>query len=365
MKTVFMFSNPFGYGPSGKALSIAQYFQDHTANTNVCICGSRHILGIAGSKLPTIEVDDRCEEAITAILNSVNGDKYVISSQNRFAIKAAKRDNIPSAFLDGLAWFWTNIPADHFLADIIFWINYPGIRAKIPANYEDKIVIISGITESLEKNITGKRKGITFYIGGCKNPLTSLPYAYLDLTANLLGSATSKSLSISISTDLESQKYLQKYPGLNRRIKTSGHTDFLRRIARSELFVSNGGQTASVEAVNLNTPVAFYLPINLSQIALISKVLMKNPDYPALGWENYNNLPKSLYQYSEKQALEYFENTAKKLLADKRTMELLRTRFLKLIVPNRQIQKPEVLTSIGSSGAEDIFLVLKDKWGLT
>lgn len=365
MKTVFMFSNPFGYGPGGKALSIAQYFQDHTANTNVYICGSRHILGISGSKLPTIEVDDRREEAIAAILNSVSGDKYVISSQNRFAVKAAKRGNIPSAFLDGLAWFWTKIPADHFLADIIFWINYPRVRAKIPANYKDKIVIISGITESLEKNITGKRKGITFYIGGCKNPLTPLPYAYLDLTANLLASAISKLLPISVSTDSESQEYLQKYSGLNRRIKIFNHTDFLRRIAGSELFVSNGGQTASVEAVNLNTPIVFYLPINLSQIALINKVLRKNPGYPALGWENYNNLPESLYQYSEKQALEYFEETAKKLLTNKQVMESLRTSFLKLLTPNRKIQKPEVLTAIGSSGAEDMFLALKDKWGLT
>src|SRR3989338_3660640 len=161
MKTVFIFSNPFGYGPSGKALSIAQYFQEHTANTNVCICGSQHMLGITGSKLQTIEVDDRCEEEIVAVLNSVSGDKYVISSQNKFAVKAAKRGNIPSAFLDGLAWFWTNIPADHFLADIIFWINYPRIRAKIPINYKDKIVIINGITEALEKNIITKRKGIT------------------------------------------------------------------------------------------------------------------------------------------------------------------------------------------------------------
>lgn len=365
MKTVFMFSNPFGYGPGGKALSIARYFQDHTTNTNICICGSRHILGISDSKLPTIEVDDRREEAIAAILNSVSGEKYLISSQNRFAVKAAKRNNIPSAFLDGLAWFWTNIPADHFLADIIFWINYPSIRAKIPVNYKHKIVIIGGITESLEKNIITKRKGITFYIGGCKNPLTPLPCAYLELTANLLGFAVSKSLPIDISTDLESQRYFQKYSGLNRRIRISSHTDFLRRIAKSELFVSNGGQTASVEAVNLNTPIAFYLPINLSQIALINKILTENPRYPVLKWENYNNLPKSLYQYSEKQALEYFEDTAKKLLADKRAMESLRTSFLKLLTPNRKIQKPELLTAIGSSGAEDMFLALKDKWGLT
>ena len=159
MKSILLFSNPFGYGPSGKLLSIAKYLIKNTTQTEVILCGSQYLLQIAGSEFRFILVEDRDEEAISKLLKSIPNEKYVLSSQNRFAIKAAIKNNIPSAFLDGLAWFWNKFPDDHFLADIIFWLNYPNIKKSIPEQFKDKINIIHGITEPqlIDKKI--KRNG--------------------------------------------------------------------------------------------------------------------------------------------------------------------------------------------------------------
>lgn len=364
MKSVLIFSNPFGYGPSGKAISIAKYLSEHASNTNLLICGSKHLLSIAGNKFVNKDVDDRNEESIIKILNSIYGSKYLISSQNRFAIKAAKKCHIPSAFLDGLAWFWQEIPEEHFLADIVFWINYPGIKNKVPANQKNKIIIVNGITEDLEGSTSNARSGIVFYLGGCKNPLTPIPHSYLDLAAELLRHALSESFRISISTDLESQKYLSRYPKVAERVKISNHTDFLKRIARSELLITNGGQTTAMEAVSLNTPISFFLPVNLSQESLINKILLDDKNYPSLRWNKYITLSPTLFLYSEKEALKYFEESSKVILTDRKRLKLLQSDFLRLLTQQKSIPSPKILKILGASGAEDIFRVLKEKWNL-
>ncbi len=364
MKTLFIFSNPFGYGPAGKAVSIGKYVQRHSKNTRVIVCGCKNVLSIAGNQLASIEVDERNQEAIVKLLDSIKGEKYVISSQNRFAIKAAKQCNIQSAFLDGLAWFWNNIPEDHFLADIVFWINYSQISIKIPIDQKHKVIIIGGITEENPVPISKTRNGITFYIGGCKNPLTPLPHSYLDLTAKLLNHAITKSVQLTIVTDNESSLYLSKYKSLTNKIKSYDHLGFLKKISESILFVSNGGQTASMEAVTLNTSLAYFLPVNLSQQALVTRITSVDLSYPALKWENYVSVPKELHNYSEKDAISFFDLTSKIILLNDQILEKLKKDFIKIILPSKQVLKPALLSEIGSTGAKDLFDYLNVRWNL-
>lgn len=364
MKSVLIFSNPFGYGPSGKAASIAKCLSERTVDTKIIICSSEHLLDIIGRKFTTREVNDRDEDSIVEMLSSISGDKYIVSSQNRFAIRAAKKSGLPSAFLDGLSWFWREIPGEHFLADIIFWINYPSIKDKIPENHKDKITIVGGITEELVKPVSGIRSGIEFYLGGCENPLAPISQSYLDLTANLLSHESVGAFIIAISTDPKSQEYLNKYPKLAEKIIISDHAGFMKRIARCRLLLTNGGQTAAIEAANLATPNHFFLPMNLSQMSFINKIVLEDKNYPYLNWGKYVKLPPGLPSYSEKQALEYFNIASKTVLADKKKMSLLQTDFLQILLRHRNARPPKILMGLGSTGSEDIICVLKEKWGL-
>jgi hypothetical protein len=361
MKSILLFSNPFGYGPSGKLLSIAKYLSKNTTQTEIILCGSQYLAQIARSEFRFIHIEDRDEEAISKLLKNIPDEKYVLSSQNRFAIKATIKNNIPSAFLDGLAWFWNKFPDDHFLADIIFWLNYPDIKKSIPEKFKDKINIIHGITEPqlIGKGI--KRNGIIMYIGGCKNPLTPMPYSYLDLIAKLFDTISIIE-DIEVCMDSESQLYLKKRK-ISERFKRYGHSEFIQRLANSKMLITNGGQSATLESVSVNTPISFFLPINLSQFALIQKLNTPLNNYPHLNWNNYVDISKNISDFSEAEALKYLEIKSKELLSNPLKFERLCDDFKKILNPSTfKLKGSKIFEDLGSTGSADIYKILKNKW---
>lgn len=364
MRYIVFFSNPFGYGPSGKTISVAKYFYNKVKkDSKILICGSDMLLKIANANFEKIKINDRDEEAIFHKLKSLKGKIYVFSSQNRFAIKAAKRLDIPTAFLDGLAWFWEKIPDDHLLADVIFWINYPGIRKKIVDKFNDVIRVISGITPKINKDVS-KREDIIFYIGGCRNPLTPLPTSYLSLTAKLLEYALELKIPLKIVTDELSKEFLKKFKYLAKNLKSYEHSLFVKKIANSYRFVTNGGQTAVMEAASVGANISFYLPINLSQHALIKMINKNSSKDNYLDWKAYAKVPPNLNSFSEKEAIQILETLSDKILKDDKQLQCLTDDFISLLTDKRPPLKPKMLESMGDSGAKEIFDILSEQWKL-
>ena len=361
MKSILLFSNPFGYGPSGKLLSIAKYLRKITKQTNIILCGSQYLSQIAGKEFEFILVEDRDEDAISNLLKTIPDEKYVISSQNRFAIKAAIKNDLPNAFLDGLAWFWNKFPEDHFLADVIFWLNYPNIKVSIPERFKNKIHIIHGITEHQEIKRNIDRKGVVLYIGGCKNPLTPMPYSYLDLIAKLFENIDINA-DIEVCMDSESRLYL-KDKKISERFKRYEHTEFVQRLASAKTFITNGGQSATMESASVNTPISFFLPINLSQFALIQKLNTTTEKYAYLDWNNYVHIPKNISSFSEAEALKHLELKSKELLNNPKKFKILCNDFTNIIVTKPiKSNKSKIFEDLGTTGTEDIYRILKNKW---
>lgn len=365
MKNIVIFSNPFGNGPAGKAISIAQYIAGHSDKNQVevFICGNEQLRSTVGDRFHFIETNERDEAEILKIIDAIDGPRYIVSSQNRFAIRAARARGIPCAFLDGLAWFWKMIPEEHFLADIIFWLNYPNIADKIPPLHKNKIKIVHGITEEIAAPHSSQReKEILIYLGGCKNPLTTLPTRYLDLFATLIDFALDYGANITVSSDTESQEYLKKYRTTFSRIRHYEHEQFISKLSRVKKFITNGGQTATMEAAGTQTPISFFLPGNLSQYALINNINASGQQ-PCLQWQKYVDVPNDIFDYNERDAIAFFDQRANDVLQDKRTLERLCKDFLQLI--NNNATKPsDFLKNLGSNGAQDIYAILKSAWNI-
>jgi len=366
MKNVVIFSNPFGNGPAGKAISIAKYIASHSDpdKVRIFLCGSIQLETIAQENLRFIKIDDRNERDILETLNAIAYPKYVISSQNRFAIKVARANHVPCAFLDGLAWFWKEIPEEHFLADIIFWLNYPGISERISLSCKDKIKIVHGITEEIDTphDLT-RNSDVLMYLGGCKNPLTPLPEQYLDLFAAVVGCIGKSGVTIDISTDVESRGYLEKYSHIFL-VYTYTHSQFLSKLAQARKFITNGGQTATLEALNLKTSVSFFLPINLSQYALINKV-----NFPGgksyLDWKDYVEVPNNIFDYTEKDAIAFFNRQSHSLLRNTEKCNRLCKDFLHMINKEEENKYLDNLfENLGSTGARDVYTFLHEAWGI-
>lgn len=365
MKNIVIFSNPFGNGPAGKSVSIARYIVAHSnpETITVYICGSIQLISSTQKNLHFIKIDDRSETEISKVLDVIGGFVYVISSQNRFAIRVAKSKGVPCAFLDGLAWFWSNVPEEHFQADIIFWLNYPGISDKIPANFHEKIKIIHGITEEVEGSTERSLDEVLLYIGGCKNPLTPLPTHYLDLCASMIENAVSqkeRKIHLQVATDSASKEYLSKFPEISSFVDVYEHEQFLFMLSRARIFITNGGQTATIEASTLKTPTTFTLPINLSQYALVS--YLKIHEDSCLQWKDYLEIPDTILDYTEKDAIAFFDGQAETLLLNPSSLNKVCNDFQQMIFRERKGGTNILLEQIGSSGTEEMFDFLRQKW---
>lgn len=363
MKNILIFSNPFGFGPSGKALSIAKEISSHNKKDCIYICGGRHLKSVVGESYRFINLDERNEKDIFKKISKISGEKYIISSQNRFAIKVAKENNIPCAFLDGLSWFWKKIPDDHYFADIIFWINYPNVKNKIPKEFKEKIYIIPGITPDKNEDIKiGKRDGVVFYIGGCKNPLTDLPKNYLRLLDKLFELFfISNNTKITIASDPASLDYFKKNKfSISKMINVYKHEEFINQLASCRKFITNGGQTAIMESFNLKTPIDFFLPINLSQLSLINKISKVNK----VSWGKYITIPKNINNFSEREAILLFDKKAKSIINNKLLFAKLFKDFSLIILDKKFNKKFNFLAKIRTGGDRKIYQILSNKWGI-
>lgn len=360
-KTIVIFSNPFGYGPTGKAIAIAEAFIN-SGYQNIIFAGNSFVQEIIPKDITFISVDERNEDEIVKLLRRIE-NPVVISSQNRFAVRAAKSLGIPSAFLDGLAWFWKQIPADHLIADEIFWINYPHIKDKLPKNF-DKIHVVSGIVGI--KTYADERNQILIHIGGCRNPLTDIfPKYYLDILANSLANFP-QSDKIIVTGGFEAIEYLKsKLIKTKIKIVSLKHHEFIQELSKSKHFITTAGQTATLEAFALGAPTSFLMPMNLSQLALTKILDQHNAAPQYLSWDSYCSEETDPTSLNEKDAIIEFSKYAEKIYKDKQIQTQLENDIKKMIasIPDQRGQI-EFIKYLGKNGAETIIDILTKKWDI-
>lgn len=360
MKTFVVVSNPFGYGPSGKAQAIIETLKDELGEDKLVFIGSDLCLEIITcSGIEVIKANERDPETLRQILANLPRP-YIISSQNRFVIKVARELGLPCAFIDGLAWFWPSIPADHLLADHIFWLRYPGIENRIPKGHN--IHLVGAIPGSLPKwSPQGK---VVVHLGGGENPLTNvLPYGYLRLLASLLN-ALPHGYVCHVTGGSRAMEFLR------RHISHSGcvfgsyqRSAFLSLLSSASHFVTTAGQCATLEAFAMGVPTSFLLPSNLSQQALTDILKPHKAAPQVLEWEEYVSVPEYYTTLSERAAIELIETFSKDTLANAGAMSRLRSDFVSMMgsVPSA-IHQHMFVTLLGDQGSKEIVEGLRDVW---
>ena len=360
--TIVIFSNPFGYGPTGKAIAIANTLL-RSGYKQIIFAGSSFTLEIIPNKIVRVDCDERNESDIIRVLKIIE-NPIVISSQNRFAVYAAKKLGIRSAFVDGLAWFWETIPADHFLADEIFWMDYPNIDKSAPKNIHN-IHIVPGIVDTVPK--TSKRHQILVHIGGCENPLSDIfPKHYLNLLATGIDKvAAEKILITGGNRAVEHLRYLLSNSTANIDLQTLKHNKFIHELNNTKHFITTAGQTATLEAFALGIPTSFLLPMNLSQLALTNVLNQYNASPQKLSWNNYIPDITDVTLLNEKDAIAAFNGFALKLSNSSAFIPKYIS-DLNHILSNLPVQEGQNLfiRHLGTCGAETIARILIDKWSL-
>jgi hypothetical protein len=171
-------------------------------------------------------------------------------------------------------------------------------------------------------------------------------------------------LDVEFVTDHESRDYLKKYPDTFPHINSYPHCEFIKKLSETNKFITNGGQTATLEAASVETPVSFFLPINLSQYALVDN-LNSLQKQSCLQWEDYVKIPIDINNYNEKDAIAFFNQCSQNLMRDKDGFNRLCCDFFNLIKDNtNRPSLNNMMEGLGYNGAQDIYENLKESWGI-
>lgn len=363
-KTIVAFSNPFGYGPTGTIIPILKELAEQATNTKIVFVGSGICMELmSGMNIETAILDERNEEDIYAYLKTIP-NAYVIGSQNRFCIRAAKRLGVPCAFIDILAWFWNEIPPDHFLADEIFWIRFPGIESKL--NHQS-IHIVSSIIRTFP--LLQKEKKLIIHIGGAKYPLMNhLPQHYLNLLAKAFNNLSIDEYfhTVLFAAGREAVSYI-KSRVFNKSIvfPTLSNGLFIRENATASHMFTTAGVSSTLESFSMDTPTSFLLPLNLSQITLTDLLKEQGAYMQGLDWSNYVDVRKDLRQLGERDALAEIDSYAKKVDEDEHLSEEFVRDFSMMakVIPDNSKQQ-DLIKYMGHSGGREVADILIEKWKL-
>ncbi|MFH1049240.1 MAG: hypothetical protein V1732_06290 [Patescibacteria group bacterium] len=362
-KTIVVFSNPFGYGPTANAIPVIENLLTAVKEIDIIFAGSRLCREIIDNdQIKIVDIDERSRDQIKFFLKTLD-NPHIISFQNRFAIKAAKALNLRSAFLDILAWFWNEIPQEHLLADIIFWIRFPGIEKKMPLSR--KIYVVSGIITVLPN--LKKKNQLMIHIGGAKYPFSNnAPTNYLNLLADALNGFSCKNIykSTLFIGGSEAIEYI-KQKSINRDIifASLSQKEFIKELSQSVHVFTTAGLSSTLESFSQKIPVSFLLPINLTQFVLINMLKRYNACPQYMGWNNYVKVKNNLTKMTEKDAINEFNDYAKKISLNLNIKQKFTRDFIRKAntIPNNTNQN-SLVDYIGNTGAKEIAKILIKEW---
>lgn len=366
-KNIIVFSNPFGYGPTGNTIPILESLSK-LKNVDFIFAGSGLCLEIMPSKYKTFVLNERDEIEIEKFLKTFE-NPYVIGIQNRFSMRVCKRNNISCAFLDILAWFWEKIPEDHLIADEIFWLNFGSMELK--EGYNKNIHLISGVVENCNfKNAKKDYENIIVHIGGANYPvIDGIPKNYLNLMTLSLNELYEKNLykNIYFVTGKESANYVKSL-GINRDIKVDSlsRENYLNVLNYSNHLLTTAGVSSTLEGFYYDIPVSFLLPINLSHLALTNLLEKRNLQIHQLNWDNYVKINEKIEQLTEKEGIKLIETYSGMILNDTNLLSKYLGDFIDLAesIPALESQKI-FINKIGNTGSKEMVEILTEKWNLT
>lgn len=366
MKNIIFASNPFGWGPTGKLDDVIEALSLITSpqHTRLNFVGQKFCRRLINSQRCHVRIaNERSVRDLSRIIKNLE-NPYVFGSQNRFIIKAAKKIGAPSAFLDGLAWFWKNIPTDHLLADQMFWMNFPGSKGKLPPGRPIKIV--SGITSSKHQNLKTKdhkkRPYVLVHLGGGENPLLAgWPQDWLKIIMLSLQGITDQKIIVCGGIKMISYLNNRKLPK-NISCRVLDHRQFLKTLAQADRLVTPGGQTATLEAMSLGVPVSFLPSYNLSQAALQFLARQEFAAPLRCDWQDLGLVTPSK---KEKQAMQIYQSYAQRVLRKEWWRQEMIDNIRALIMVRADFQgQKKFIQRLGTTGAKEIAQTLKKIWQL-
>lgn len=360
MKTALFFSNPFGFGPTGKMIAVLEEFKKHWdgqivyASSGLC----KEIMHM--TDIIQEDVDQRDEASIESVIKKYE-NVYVVSSLNRFAIAVAHRLGIPNTFVDGLAWMWDTIPEEFLLSDIYICTKFPGLEEKLKAYPSARMVpfILSPLPER-----TNSDGSMIVHFGGGENPLQDqICEEYYALFGEALESLD-HSGEIIVTGGKKCLDVVEKYVSRSSiTFKTLPKDVFLQKLAQCSHFFTTSGLNATMEAFAMGVPTSFLLPSNLSQWKLLLALQEAGAADNALMWNTYFPEYKLRDGITERENIKEIHGLARDMYGNNDLKAQFKDDFAKVLQAIPDVAGQHAFSQLmGTGGAEKTVEILREKW---
>lgn len=361
---VVFISNPFGFGPSGKAVALMEELAIKWKKGKIVYIASKLCQEILPKKLKKqiiIETADERNETILKNLLLKYPTPFVVCTLNKVAIKTAKSLGLRAFFVDSLSWMWKKIPEEYLLADTYYCFDLFDTRNKIPKL--DNIKIIPPVFGYLPKVNVHKKSYTLLHLGGFDNPYQHKIFeTYLNLLIESLKNNLSKQLIVSGGD--EAMQYMKKrLENTKILFKTFSRNQFLHTLNNASHFITTSGLTATLEAFALKTPVSFIPPTNLSQWRILKLLIDMGCADLRIEWNDIVDFNKDLSEFTEKDSLPVFYDAAKEVDNNLFTKQSFIQKFRCMLntIPDNSKQS-QYIDTIGKTGSkviiEDIISVI-------
>lgn len=359
INTVVFISNPFGFGPCGKAIILMGELRKKWSGKIIYTASQRclDILPkILKNTIEVIEIDERNPEELAKALSHLTSAMTVVVL-NKSAVKTAHDLGIKTFFVDSLSWMWKEIPNEYLSADTYYYYNIFGEQKRLySANNARPISPILG-TLPERKRIDGR---FLLHIGGFSNPFIGDNTEYLRLLSELLNHIdhTCKITVVGGKSGINFLRERNNEPNIEFFVLE--RESFLRKIAQAERFITTPGSTAVFEAFAIGTPTSFLPPANLSQWKQLRLFLSLDVAPLEMQWEKYFQTPEDLEDASEENALKEFSRLPEVALKNQNIMSQMKEDFCGLFSQEANFNgQRDLITSAGDGSSEIISDILK------
>lgn len=351
---VIFISNPFGFGPSAKAISIMQELSNRWEG-NIVYGASKMCQELLPAdllnKIKVHNIDERNSEELQSLFKKYK-NPLILISLNRIAVKTAKFLGLRSFFVDSLTWLWKKIPEEYLLSDMYYCFDVFDVRDKILK--KSNIKVIPPVLGDLPRPKIKKNKKILVHIGGFETPfIKELSKSYLLLLSEVLNTQNLDT-KIIVTGGSRALSYLKLFvKRSNVEIVTLERNVFLDLLNSVSHFVTTSGSISSFEAFALSTPTSFILPSNLSQWHQLKNFENRGLATRKLEWEDYLIFDHDFYNLTEREAIPIFYELADILCKNKtkKTLFVSNAVYMLESIPDNTKQKAYI-NKIGINGAK-------------
>lgn len=303
---IIVVSNPFGFGPTGKAVAILEQLSNLYSGEVIYAASGMCLepLNTELKKKITIQrVNERDEKDLSKVFGRYK-NPLVVVCLNRVAVHTAKDMALDVFFVDSLTWLWKEIPKEYLRANRYYSYDIFGASKKVAGIKNAKL--IPPALGKLPKANRTKEDLILLHIGGFTNPLVlGFSKEYLLMLAQALNNSVKKNqhTKIIVAGGSEALDFMKHHLDAKVKAQALPRNKFLNYLNQAKSFVTTPGMTAVLEALSLKTPIAFLPPTNLSQLQQQKLFIGNKSVGKSLRWDDYVSHLPLLEELSEKEAI--------------------------------------------------------------